>query len=331
MMNNTNEHPGPTEDAGATGSPAMDRLMTALQVVCAPAAPPRAAQLDAAIITALHVGPSASRRASAPRRWLRTGLLARLAALAALIAAAVGGTAVYLIGQSPAPASAQAVLTRAAAASRLAPHEAAHLTYTLSPHVPGRGGGLAGPMEVWLQAGARGETARFAFTQTIYANGVVAVVQRMVLVGGTGRSYVYDPRANAVAISPASTQQLGVGGLQIFDPSSVAAYLARAARDAPRQARLLPQQTIDGALVNVVRLPADPMHDNPAVTAYFDARTFLFRGADLVSGSYTLHWRVSRYDLVAASAVPSGTFALHVPPSAHAVSSVPIPEFVPGD
>jgi len=318
---------------GTNRTPAMSRLVTTLDAVCAPSAPPRAARLDAAVAHALQARADAPRRlAPALRPRPFGGLYPRLAALAALVAVVGAGMVAYLSGQSPTPVSAQAVLSRAAAAGRLAPDQAAHLTYAFSPGSAGRGGGVAGPMEVWLQADAHGNTAHVAFTQKIYgANGVIAAVQRMVLAGGTGRSYVYDPHANAVAISDATARQFSLGGLDLFDPSGIAAYLAKAARGASGQARLAPRQTLNGVTVDVVQVPGDPRQGQPPVTAYFDAQSYLFRGADTASGQYTLRMRVTAYDLVAAYAVPPRAFALDAPSTARVVAHVAVPEYTPGD
>lgn len=316
---------------GLRDTPAMTRLITTLDAVCAPTTPPRATQLDAAVTHGLHAWSHAPSRGAARARPL-TRLRPRLAALVALVAVTGTGVIAYVSGQSPTPVSARAVLSRAATASRLSPDQAAHLTYTLSPGVAGRGGGVAGPMDVWLRADAHGNTVHAAFTQKIYrANGAVAAVQRTVRDGGTMRGYVYNPHANAVALRTATARLFTVGGLDLFDPSAVAAYLITAARGSPGQARLLPQQTLNGVTVDVVQLPGDLQQASPPVTAYLDARSYLLRGLDEVSGQYTLRLRVTAYDQVAASAVPPRAFALDVPPAARIVPNVVVPEFVPGD
>ncbi len=311
----------------AQPDPRVARLVADLDTAFATLPP---AHVRAAMIHAIEQRMAERARAASRRPWTVVGV--RVAAVAATLALALSGVLAYLSGRSATPVSAQTVLSRAVAASRLAPDQAAHLIYAFSPGIAGRGGGMAGPMDVWLQADARGATARWAATQTIYgAAGSVAAVQRGVLIGGTGQRYVYDPHANAVAISDATTQSFSLGGLDLFDPSGVAVYLAKAAQGAPGQARLLPQQTLDGVTVDVVQLPGDPQQGSPPMTAYFDAQSYLFRGADLTSGPYTLRMRVTADDTVAASAVPPQAFALDVPATAHVVPSVSVPEFTPGD
>jgi hypothetical protein len=312
---------------GTDNSLAMKRLVTTLDVMCAPITPPQDVRLDAAINRAVQA--AAVRPIPLRRRRSRS----RVVGLVTLLVVAVSAGGAYLVAQSPAPVTAQAVLGHAVAASRLGSDQVAHLTYTFYPRLPGRTGGMAGPMDVWLQTDAQGATSRFSFTMTIYRSGAVAAVMRGIFKEGRGQTYTYDPNTDEVAISPATSRlRPSVDGLFFFDPSSVAAYLLKAAQGGPGRARLLPRQTLDGVTTDVVQIPGDPRHNQLPMTAYFDAQNYLLRGLDETeSPAITLRIRVGAYNVVAANVVPVHTFDLNAPSTARVVPNVPVPEFVPGD
>jgi hypothetical protein len=135
-----------------------------------------------------------SRAAGARTRWPRLSgaWRVRLACVAAALALALSGVLGSLLGiprlGAPSPVSAQTLLSRAAAAMRLAPNQAAHLTYGVSvtppadkaahavPLLPASGGAVqpppAGPAQntadVWVQADAHGTPTMSSQTLTAF-------------------------------------------------------------------------------------------------------------------------------------------------------------------
>src|SRR6266702_2265957 len=151
---------------GTQSTPAVTRLVTALDAVCTPPASPRAQQLDAAMARVLQARTMALQHpATARKPPSLAGMRLRLVSLVAALLLALSGVAGYLRLAGPTPVAAQTmrILHRAAAALHLAPNQAAHVTYSVTVTVSGMAAGsgkaargLTGTAEVWIQADANG-------------------------------------------------------------------------------------------------------------------------------------------------------------------------------
>ncbi len=238
--------------------------------------------------------------------------------------------------------------TSAAAAMRLAPNQAAHLTYNMAV-TPSTDQGSAAAhdkagsalqstqklqnslsADVWVQADANGDPTMSAQTLTPGRPGLRGIGDRYIQIGQ--RVYAYDSSHNAILVTAGP-------GMQDFHPSWVVPNdaldgagltqeLSALAQRSPQQVQLLPRQTLDGTTVDVIQI--NGWSDRPAqrTTFYFDAQSFLLRGFDAASfdSSYpTPSWqvRLTGYNTVAGSAVPANTFTLNAPADARIVAPAP--------
>lgn len=240
---------------------------------------------------------------------------APLALFTALVVV-LGGLGSIMHLNTPTTASAQPVLHRAAAV-RMLPNEAMHLTYAVTVSVPGQDTGKAAPggtAKVWIESNGSGTPIRSSQTLTL---AVKNLSSRYIQEGE--ETYSYNPELrgdNTIAIAPeARSDPSWLVPNHMFDGASVAAYLN--GHTGPGT-RLLPQQVLDGHTVDVVQV--DGGSDRPALrtTFYFDAHTYLLRGFDAagVDPSYPMpSWRarLTSEATMPASAEPAGTFTLNAP------------------
>ncbi len=269
---------------------------------------------------------------------------ARVISIAAGLALVLSGTVGYLHVFSPTPVSAQAILRRAAivaAHPMAAPDQVVHEISTVSTVLTLN---HAAPrditIDVWTRLDSGGALLQQAATISATATG--ALYTRL-LRTATGEQY-YDPIRNDVTGDTWPRQQAPPAMREaIRDPLGIArmTQLARSARQGAAQTiRLLPQQTLDGAPVEVVRIDnvasmsGASMASAPSVprltmTLYIDARSYAIRGLDLDesagpnAATHVLSERVTRLDTVPLASLPADTFSLHVP--ANAQESAPPP------
>jgi hypothetical protein len=337
---------------GEQPDPAVARLVTLLDTAraCAPVGP--AAQIDAAVFRALHA--EAGERRHRPRPWwggLLPPVRRRRVSLAMACAVVLSGVLGYLRLNGPTPVSAQTVLSRAAAAMRLAPNQAAHLIYQVAVTPPASGGvspsAPAGPAfssaDVWIQTDGSGAPTLSSQTLTLpdLRKGLGDVARdkaarlspteagaailarppdRYIQIGA--RIYGYERGNNAIVIPGTHDQHPGwLIPNEALDGATVAQELSALAQHTPQQVQLLPQQTLNGVTVDVLQVTG--WADAPAMrtTFYFDARSFVLRGFDAASRdpSYpTASWQVwlRSYATLAAAAVPAHTFSLNAPADA---------------
>jgi hypothetical protein len=318
----------------------MTRLVTVLDAACVYGPAPRAAQIDAAITRALSVESHA--RQPAPRYWGEALRLTRrrLISLAAALLVALSGVLGYQQLHGTPPASAQSVLSRAAAAMRLAPYQATHLTYSVALASPGGKATTSNLIaDVWVEADASGVPAMSAQTLADSYSGGSARSASGNVRGRPLAHYIqigqlvygfYGPN-NEIVIPPGVHDEhpAWMAPVGALDGAGATEELSTLAQHSPRQVHLLSQQLLDGTTVDVVQV--DGWTDAPAMrtTFYFDAQSFLLRGFDAASIdlSYpTPSWqvRLTGYRTVAASAIPSRTFMLDAP--AEAQVEVPRPD-----
>jgi len=253
----------------------------------------------------------------ARNRRLRVPSLSRVpVALVTGLAVVLGGLASISRLSAPTMASAQSVLHRAAAV-RMSPNEAMHLTYAVTVSVPGQGTEkalLGGMADVWIESDGNGRPVRSSQMLTL---AVKNLSSRYIQEGG--ETYSYNPELrgdNTIAIAPeARSDPSWLVPNHLFDGASVAAYLNG---EAGSGTRLLPQQTLDGHTVDAVRVDGGPNRPALRTTFYFDAQTYLLRGFDAVGidPSYPMpSWRARLTGEVSlpASAEPAGIFKLNAP------------------
>jgi hypothetical protein len=259
-----------------------------------------------------------------PRR-ISLRVSSALAAVLLLLAALLG----YRELTSPAPVSAQTVLLRAAAI-HLPADSAEHLTFRVSVYSGAANRSTVatpnvGRADLWIESDASGEVIDSAQTLILAKKHFFS---SFVQSGAT--TYSYDPEGkggNSIAISPESRYDpIWLVPNHMFDGAAVARTLT-----APNQqgVQLLPQQTIDGHVVDVVQVDGG---DRPALrtTLYYDARTYVLRGFDTsgLDSSYPLpEWqvRLTSATTIPASDAPPHAFTLNAP--ADATIQLPGPDF----
>jgi hypothetical protein len=274
-------------------------------------APPRRGAMDQAIHARMAAPPPARVRRLQLPRLSRVHL-----ALGAAVIVILGGLGGISHLNAPTTASAQAVLHRAAAV-RMPPNEALHLSYAVTVNFPGQAGGKVlpgGTADVWIESDGSGSPVRSSQTLTL---AVKNLSSHYIQEGG--ETYSYNPELrgdNTVAIAPES--RIGASWLipnHMFDGASVAAYLNGQAGPG---ARLLPQQTVDGHAVDVVQVDGGPNAPALRTTLYFDAQTYLLRGFDAVGTdpSYAMpSWRarLTSEESMPVSSAPADVFKLNAP------------------
>jgi len=262
---------------------------------------------------------------------------ARVMSIAAGLALILSGTVGYLHVFSPTPVSAQAILRRVASAAAhpvAAPDQVVHEISTVSTVLTLN---HAAPRDITIDAWTRLDAAGALLQQaaTISATATGAPYARL-LRTATGEQY-YDPIRNDVTGDTWPRQQASPAIREaIRDPLGIArmTQLARSARQGAAQTiRLLPQQTLDGAPVEMVRIDnVAPMRGvsmasaapvpRLTMTLYIDARSYAIRGLDLdestgpSAATRVLSERVTRFDTVPLASLPADTFSLHAPANA---------------
>lgn len=324
-------------------SPAERRLMATLQrAYHATPSPTLDARMQAALRTSAVLG---GRQMVPARRHLPLPAGRRLIPMGAALALLAGGSLGALRLSGPQPVSAQTVLSRAAAAMRLGPGQAAHLSYDVTiastpaqigdapgsngpvPSQPQTGGAAAGKgtmlshADVWVRADAAGVPAQSSQTLSDPANPANGLLARYLQLGQQTYGYIIG-RPNWIVIPGSHDQHPGwMIPNAALDGAGVAQDLSALAQRSPQQVQLLPQRTIGGIAVDALQV--NGWADAPAMrtTFYFDRGTFLLRGFDAASSdpSYpTPAWRVrlTDYAAVASTALPVDAFALHAPADA---------------
>jgi hypothetical protein len=315
---------------GAQSTPAVKRLVRALDAVCAPPASPRAPQLDAAMARVLQARTTVLRHTATARKHRSLmGMRLRLVSLVAALLLALSGVAGYLRLAGPTPAAAQTmrILHRAAAALHLSPNQAAHVAYSVTVTVGGiadpsgkAAGGLTGTADVWIQADASGAPTLSAQTLTMDKPGMTS---RYIQMGQ--QVYAYNPEMrgdNTIMLAPEARGHASwLVPNDVFDAASATQELSTLATQSPQRVQLLPQQTLDGHTVDVIEV--DGWTNRPAqrTTFYFDAQSYVLRGFDATSQdpSYPMpSWqvRLRSYATMPAADVPPHTFTLNAPATA---------------
>jgi hypothetical protein len=344
-MDYLSDHLHPTTDSGSAAPPEQEQHLVALLDRAYRSRPSPA--LDAGMMAALRAGRAGERSQVVPffGRLPSAGgrRLASLAvALALLIAAAAGSLRL----SGPVPVSAKSVLSRAAAAMRLAPGQAAHLTYAVTITPPAQSAGsvtttglarmkadsaMESQADVWVQGSSDGAVAMSSQTLTL-PDGALAKGQPSQSAAGSANTrliarylqrgqqvYGFIAGDNWIVIPGSHDQHPGwMIPNAALDSAGLAQALSTLAQHSPQQVRLLPGQTIDGNAVNVLQV--DGWADAPGMrtTFYFDGQSFELRGfdAESIDPSYpTASWqvRLTSYTTVAASDVPSTAFTLNAP------------------
>ena len=300
------------------GDPHALHLVNDLDAVFRATGPPSYLRASIAQVLAQR---AAAREQRKIRVWCRMGF--RLATLAVAAVLAATGVLVRLHGAGPTPVSAQSVLDRAASAG-LPPNRAMHLVYRLT--MPGERASL----DIWIETNSRGAVARTAGTIEERTAGTVTRIIRSVDDGRIYRGYEYLPSGNLSLVrkfllTDARLRRLekqiddplirsGLSSIDWNNPKIVAQYLSRLAHRSPKYVHLLPKRLLDG--VSVYPLKVDRGPNWPAMTVYFDAHTYIFRGLDGGIGPHggvTPNYRLVKQKTVPLSAVPAHTFEYHPP------------------
>jgi hypothetical protein len=211
-----------------------------------------------------------------PGQWSHR-LHARLSVPIAALVVLMLGLGTYLHGQSPTPVSAQTILRQAATAG-LAPNQITKFVYQVT-----NSANFGGSVQIWVGASANGQPARLG--------------------------YEPQPQYDAAThqeVCPTTAQCYG----DIATRFLVGSYEDIVGQSSPPSlagSQVTGQQTFDGVLCDVVQAPS-------GATLYFDAQTYMLRGAewtDLQQGgaqhgpNSTWHAQLSSYGTVAASDAPA--------------------------
>jgi hypothetical protein len=230
-----------------------------------------------------EVAPSHAPRARTHGPRLSGTWRVRLACVAAALALALSGAQGSLPGilhlGAPAPVSAQTVLSRAAAAMRLAPNQAAHLIYRVAvtplagqvaakrvavtppagqaggsaPPLPTRGGMVQPPSagmvsstaDVWVQADARG--APTMSSQTLTAFGVHLEESGNIAHHGAARRHTLDTgRVREAGGLPITDHYVQIGGQVYGYDSGNNAIIVPGTHD-EHPSWMVPNDALDGA------------------------------------------------------------------------------------
>jgi hypothetical protein len=205
----------------------------------------------------------------------------------------------------------------------MAANEVEHLTYAVTVTFPGQDsskatGAHTGTAEVWIESDGSGTPTVSSQTLTLAVKNIYSrYIQE------NGETFSYDPELrNDNTILLGSEARIGASWLvpnHMFDGATVARYLNQPSQQ--QGVRLLPQQTLDGRLVDVVQVDGGPNLPALRTTFYFDAHTYLLRGFDATAtdSSYPIpEWRARLASSVSmpSSSTPADAFRLNAPPSA---------------
>jgi hypothetical protein len=233
-----------------------------------------------------------------------------------------GGLAGYSRLSTPTPASAQAVLHHAAAV-RMAANEAEHLAFGVTVTFPGQDSGKSagtrtGSADVWIKSDGSGTPTVSSQTLTLAVKNIDSrYIQE------SGETYSYDPELrNDNTILLGREARIDPSWLvpnHMFDGATVAQYLNQPGQQ--QGVQLLPQQTLDGRLVDVVQVDGGPNRPALRTTFYFDAHTYLLRGFDAtaIDPSYPIpEWQARLTDraTMPSASAPAAAFRLNAPASA---------------
>jgi hypothetical protein len=180
--------------------------------------------------------------------------------------------------------------------------------------------GSSGTADVWLGADGSGAPVRSAQTMTLTKSAKGGtLVSRYIQLGD--QIYVYNPEFrndNTIRFLEPSRLPSFVTPTNVFDGASLARGLAS---NPSAIVEALPQQTLDGYLVDPVQINGGPTAPGMRTILYYDAHSYVLRGFDatVTDPSYSApSWqaRLVSEQAVAASAVPTGTFLLNAPAGA---------------
>ncbi len=274
---------------GPGSTPAVARVVAALDAAGTPVPSPQAARLDAAMARTLYAQPTTP----AHRHRLGAGIRRRVAPVATALALALGGLGAYLHGLAPTPVSAQSILRHTAAAfSAAGPDQATHdvfAVHTLWTRGLSTAGLTAADLapdstyDSWVQRDADGAIMH----EDIRATDPYGALLMHVVQDGWTLS-AYDAKTGTTTVTrqnPAATP-LNPVLPDPLDADSLRQFVIAAQGDANQDVRALPQQTLDGSLVDVVQVSHTRPHGSQDTSAtprqytgtlYVDAQTYAFR------------------------------------------------------
>ncbi len=312
---------------GPGNIPAVARVVAALDAACTPAPSPQAARLDAAMARTLHA------QLTAPARQHRPGvkMRRRVASVVAAFALALAGLVTYLRWPAPTPVSAQSILRHTVAAfSASDPSQATHDVLAVhTSWTPGTttGGFTAADLtpdttyDAWVHRDASGAIAREDIRATdVRGTTLLRAVQ-------DGRTLtVYDAKTGTTQITTpdAAAQPHNALFPDPLDADSLRQFVLAAQQGTDQEAHVLPQQTIDGATVDVVQVTRMQLLDargtgvptphRYTATLYVDAATYILRKLEMEidnpAGAVVASGVVQdlRHEVVFLSDVPAKVF-----------------------
>lgn len=268
----------------------------------------------------------------APRR--SRPLRLRVASIATAVLLALSGVIGYLRWQAPTPVSAQMILRGTAAALRsAAPDQVTHdvsTVHTISaPGISAGVSGLTNPdvtVNQWTQRDVHGFIAR---QDTLFTDPKGTVLQHTVQNGTMIQIYTTQAHYTVVMTTTPSLPAQDQVIPDPFDTASLRQFVLDAQQGTGHDARVLPNQTLDGVTVYVIQvihtLPVDPQVNAATTPRQYTVTLCVDKG------SYAIHkleemavnakgqfltsstMRVVRHEVMPVSAVPAGIFTLHTP------------------
>jgi hypothetical protein len=287
-----------------------------------------------------------------PKGPRRTGLgLRRLVPTVVVTAAlAVGGVGAYLRLQAPASVSAAEILHRAAVAAQQATADQVIHEVSIAHVVVQPKGVPPAPETVtydqWSQTTANGGIAREALRYSGGGSGGFVADAHGVLwtfdsPGGTISKSSWTPGTPLFQVPPGNAIFLLKSTVEApQDPGGIRELVKLAQSGTDTQTQLLPQQSIDGKLVDVVRITQSLSNDTAKptpdatkveITVSIDASNSLIRNIDertTNAQDITVEensLRVIRYDVLSPSQIPPGVFTFTPPSGSHVITYAPPP------
>ena len=264
----------------------------------------------------------------APRRRLLSRTRARVGSVVAAAVLVLGGAGVYQHANGPAPVSAQTLLRNAAAALPVATDQVFHRTEVTRDLGPT--GYPVTVRDTWTQLDASGDVTRQAIDEST-TSGVL--MRRIVLDGA--QLHEYDAVYNVATNSTISAGSPSTADHDPYGVPEMRRILASAQQSTAAKVQLLPEQTLDGHQVQVVKVVSPPEKKgvdgpqpvpngylNSYVLLYVDPASYGIRGMDtyVIDGRgasvLKLTMRTESSATLAPSAVPAATFAFNPPASA---------------
>lgn len=263
-------------------------------------------------------------RARTPRRGWFWNPRARVTSVVAAAVLVLGGVGVYQHANGPAPVSAQTLLRNVAAALPSATDQVFHRTEVTRDLGPT--GYPVTVRDTWTQLNASGDVTRQAIDESTTSG----ILMRRIVLDGS-QLHEYDAVNNVVTNTAISAGSTATADHDPYGVPEMRQIVASARQSTTARVQMLPEQTLDGRKMQVVKVVSVPGkgpqstlngYGSSYLLLYIDSATYVVFGVDtyVIDGRGHTAVKVSmRTELsatLAPTAVPADTFAFNPPASA---------------